>query len=281
MNLQCNACDGAYDSLDVRFCKVCDNKCSFCIERDGIPALKMASANKLIESTIASGIRSVLILGGEPFLYPERLLEYIKGIRLSVDTIYITTSLPLNFIDTKYNKEIIEIMDLINGLNVSIQSIDWEENNKILNALSNHDRLNILKLLNKRWGRKIRTSINLVKGGIDTRIKLVNSLVYLHYNIGCKSIKINELQHEKDLYISYEDIMGMKLPSPYSHGCSTEIPITDGEILLKRSCFLVEQSREANISDLAKVIAKKWIKPCNKFAVMYEDGSIKNGWLKC
>lgn len=35
----CNSCDGAYDSLDVRFTKACDNDCAFCIERNGINSL--------------------------------------------------------------------------------------------------------------------------------------------------------------------------------------------------------------------------------------------------
>lgn len=63
----CNSCDGAYDSLDVRFTKACDNDCAFCIERNGINSLGLTNVEKMIDSTIKSGINSVLILGGEPF----------------------------------------------------------------------------------------------------------------------------------------------------------------------------------------------------------------------
>jgi len=280
MKLCCNCCDGAFDSLDVRFTKACDNNCSFCIEKEGIPALPMAEVDNLITNTLKTKISSVLILGGEPFLYPERLLEYVKGIRPFVRTIYITTSLPKTMMN--HGKEVFEIMKLINGLNVSIQSIFWKENNEILKASSQHNRLNILRALNDIWADKIRTSVNLVKGGLDTKEKLILTLRSLSDSFGCKFVKINELQHEKDLYISYEDIMGIKLPSPYSHGCSTMIDHFKEygmKILLKRSCFLVEESRQATFTDLVKVIAKRHIKPQNKFAVMYEDGSVKGGWI--
>jgi len=278
-----NSCDGKYTSLDVRFTKKCDNDCSFCIEKAGLDSLGKTDVDKLIKKTIESGINDILILGGEPFLYVEDLLLYVKGIRDHVKDIYITTALPNTFIKKESVTD--EIIELIDGLNISIQSTDWKENNIILVASSNHNRLELLKKLNDKFSKKIRTSINLVKDGIDTRKKLLKTLKDLDY-YNCKYIKINELQTD-DSYVSFEKIMKKKYLSPYAFGCNTHITIKgiNAKILLKRSCFLVEESNQATIADLIKVIMKKYIydkyfPSKNKFRVLYENGELKNNWLK-
>lgn len=65
MKLYCNSCDGIYhEFLDVRFGRQCDNNCSFCIEKAGVDD-KGIDVDKLIKSTLESGKKGVLILGGE------------------------------------------------------------------------------------------------------------------------------------------------------------------------------------------------------------------------
>jgi len=271
-----NSCDGAYDSLDVRFTKDCDNRCPFCIERDGLPDLGMAPLEELVKSTRDSGIKNVLVLGGEPALHLDKLADYVVAIRSFVDTVYVTTSLPNTF-NTR-PQAVDRLLEAVDGLNVSLQSSVSHENNDILHAVGRHNRIELLKKLNSKYAEKIRTSINLMRGGIDSREKLMKTLVDLQ-NIGCQHVKINELQHS-DMYVSFEDMMGVKYEDPYSHACSTEITL-DGismKLLLKRSCFVVEHSRKASLIDLLKVIYKMWYRPQNKFAVMYEDSSMKGGW---
>lgn len=115
-----NSCDGIYnDSLDVRFTKMCDNNCAFCIERGGIDSLGKTNVKKLIKETIMSGKKNILILGGEPLLNIKDVLEYVVGIRDYVDHIYLTTSLPES-ISQNYNC-FLQIVDYLDGLNVSLQ----------------------------------------------------------------------------------------------------------------------------------------------------------------
>jgi hypothetical protein len=42
----------------------------------------------------------------------------------------------------------------------------------------------------------------------------------------------------------------------------------------------VESSRQASIKDLIKAAIKRRWKYTNRFAVLYEDGTIANGWMK-
>lgn len=280
MNLTCNSCDGMYDSLDVRFTKCCDNDCSFCIEKGGLENRGHAATQIIVKQTFRSGIDNVLIVGGEPFLRMPQLLEYVSSIRKFVNKIYITTSMPQTM---QEHRDILDkIMSQIDGLNVSVQSIDNDSNNDVLNASNPWNRISFLRnVLLKKYPDKVRVNLNLVRGGIYGELRLVGTLLILQAS-GCKTVKLNELQNS-DKYVSYEEIMQVKLPSPYSHGCQTEvhIPGITMKVILKRSCFIVEQSRKATWSDLVKAICRKFIRRTNKFAVLYEDGSISDGWKKC
>lgn len=276
-----NNCDGCQnDSLDVRFTKACDNNCAFCVERYGIPALPM-NVQALIQSTIASGKTTVLVLGGEPLLYPRELLTYVSGIREHVCKIYVTTSLPMQAFTEEHYDSFCRIMELIDGLNVSLQHYKWKKNNGILQASQNHDRISLLKeKICPLFADKVRVSINLVKEGIDKKKKLKRFFRKME-KIGVKHVKVNELQNEPSLYVSFEDIWKKKLPSPYAHGCQTEIKLKGIhlKVTLKRSCFLVENSRKATKADLKKAIYKKKTGLYQAVQVVaYEDGSLRNGW---
>jgi molybdenum cofactor biosynthesis enzyme MoaA len=270
-----NSCDKIYDSLDVRFTKNCDNNCDFCIEKKGIDAFNQ-NVNEMIDSTIKSGIKNVLIVGGEPFLYPEKLFKYISAIRGHVNSIYLTTSLPKTvFIKDEY---VFNSINMLDGLNVSIQHYNWIENNNILNSSSKHNRINILKELLQNFSSKIRVSINLTKNGIDSKEKLLECLT-LFKKIGVKNVKINEIQNNSEIYVSYEKIMNIKLKNPYSNGCQTKDSIFGLNITIKRSCFIVENSLSFNFKDLLKMIYKRFFyKSNNKFKVLYENGLITNKW---
>ena len=287
MKFKTNACDGIYnDCLDIRFTKSCDNNCSFCIEKNGIDSLGETNVNQMIENTIKSNKKIVLILGGEPFLNPNKLLQYIKGIRSYVQNIYITTSLPKT-IDLN-NNVVLDILNTIDGLNVSLQHYDWVINNDILNASSKHNRLEILSniLKVKALSLKVRVSINLVKGYIDDKEKLMTCINLLH-KMNCKHIKINELQNVgKDIYVSFENIMNIKMKSPYSFGCQTDISDIfknyNMKFTLKRSCFVVKDKdiAKVNVCDLIKAIKKRFDRTQhNNMCVMYENGMVNDGWM--
>ena len=91
-----------------------------------------------------------------------------------------------------------------------------------------------------------------------------------------------------DKYVSFENIFpDCELSSPYAHGCQTDIThyfdslslMHDIQILLKRSCFLVEPSKTATFSDLVKVVGKRIKNEKHKFGVLYENGKLESHWL--
>ena len=84
INLKCNCCDGKYNSFDVHFTSLCDNKCKHCIDLkyDGLgiatPDVE-AITNTIINNS--NGVDDVLFLGGEPCLFLEELVECVKILR--------------------------------------------------------------------------------------------------------------------------------------------------------------------------------------------------------
>ena len=282
MKLKINSCDGIYqNSLDVRFGRQCDNNCAFCIEKNGIDARKV-DVDKMIESTIKSGKTTVLILGGEPLLLMDKVKKYVDGIKNDIKEIYLTTSLPKTIYDEW--DTFVEICKDLTGLNVSLQHYDSELNNKVFNSKAPFDKIELLKkILKTDIAKKVRVSINLVKGSIDNR-EDVCKCVKLLSEWGCKWLKINELQDSTDLYVSFRKLFPeLKHKSPYSHGCQYDINIFDcGDmrVTLKESCFVTEQSQSASFADLIKVIIKKFKKTKPTYNnVLYEDGTLAQGWM--
>lgn len=281
-----NSCDGKYaNSLDVRFTKACDNNCSFCIEKDGIDSLGETDVEKMIESTISSNEKTVLILGGEPFLKVAQLKQYVAGIRPFVEEIYITTSIPKTL--TPDNKDVWDILEMIDGLNVSLQHYSPKINNDVLQARHRFNRIAALAdiLKHERFANKVRVSINLCKGFIDSKEKLEIFFEVME-SINCKHVKINELQDvSPELYVSFEKEYGIKMKPPFAFGCQTDI--TDlinrpFKVTLKRACFKVMHpsiaETQVSVYDVLKLLYRR-IKPSqNNMKVLYENGDLSSGW---
>lgn len=127
----------------------------------------------------------------------------------------------------------------------------------------------------------------IVQGYIDNKIEVLKAIRLLSNVYHVKTIKLNELQNS-DKYVSFENIfLDCELSSPYAHGCQTDIThyfdslslMHDIQILLKRSCFLVEPSKTATFSDLVKVVGKRIKNEKHKFGVLYENGKLESHWL--
>ena len=78
--------------------------------------------------------------------------------------------------------------------------------------------------------------------------------------------------------------MNIKMKSPYAHGCQSESFewYPNVWVIIKRSCFITDESLSATFIDLLKVLIRKLFKIStgNRFSVLYEDGSLYNKWQK-
>lgn len=287
--LKCNCCDGIYNSIDVHFTSACDNDCAHCVDKC-YAGLNINKPNvDAIVNTIVSnkeGLDDVLFLGGEPCLYLEELIDCVKKLRAKTDLkLYVTTSVPL-VCKEKYDL-FLELIDLLDGINLSVQHYKEDVADQIRRTKSKYDRQAFYNSLPHK--EKIRINLNIVKPYLYTKEDLTNCLI--HYDkMGFNSIKLSEIQHGPDAYVSFEKIFGINLGSPFSDGCQKYLDMKNlssicefknfkTPVLLKRSCFMCEDTLKASFKDGLKVLLKPFMKKNNKYGVIYEDGRLEKGWI--
>jgi organic radical activating enzyme len=284
MKLKCNCCDGIYNSYDVHFTSACDNKCAHCVD----VCFKGFGINKpnvnAIVNTIASkqdGLDDVLFLGGEPCLYLNELISCVRQLRKKTKLkLYVTTSVPKICYDQE--EDFFDLIKELDGINLSVQHYQEDIADQIRRTVSQYDRQAFYESLPNK--EKIRININIVKPYLFTKEDI--SACLRHYDaMGFNSIKLSEIQHGKGVYVSFADTFGIKMKSAYANGCQSYLdmekilPGFKTPVLLKRSCFLCEDSLKASFGDGVKMVAKLFRPSNNKYGVVYEDGRLTKGWV--
>jgi len=284
MKLRCNCCDGIYNSLDVHFTSACDNKCSHCVDLcyKGL-GIKRPNVSAIVKTILnnCNNIDDVLFLGGEPCLYIDELIDCVRQLKSRTQLkLFVTTSVPKICYDNK--DKFYELIDLIDGINLSVQHYKENVADKIRRTTSSYDRQSFYSNLPNK--SKIRINLNIVKPFLYTKEDISNCL--RHYDkMGFDSIKVSEIQHGEDVFISFEEVFNLKMKSPYSSGCQMYLNMNkilgdfSTPVLLKRSCFLCEETLTASIADGVKVLLKFFKKSSNGYGVVYEDGTLTKGWI--
>lgn len=287
MKLNCNCCDGIYNSFDVHFTSACDNKCAHCVDTHfkglGISKPDVAAIVKTVIEN-KEGLDDVLFLGGEPCLYLEELFECVTEIKKHTNLkLYVTTSVPKVCYDK--SELFCNLINSLDGINLSVQHYREDIADQIRRTVSQYDRQAFYKSLEQK--DKIRINLNVVKPFLFEKSDIIECLC--HYDrMGFNSIKLSEIQHGKDVYVSFADVFGLKMPSAYANGCQTYLDMNNiceefrnfkTPLLLKRSCFLCEDSLKASLSDGVKAFTRIFCPSKNKYGVIYGNGTLMKGWV--
>lgn len=284
MKLKCNCCDGIYNSFDVHFTSDCDNNCKHCIDKcyNGL-GIHKPNVKEIVKTIVDNkeGLDDVLFLGGEPCLYLDELINCVKQLKEKTNLkLFVTTSVPKVCYDNK--EKFFKLIELLDGINLSVQHYKEDVADEIRNVKSKYNRQEFYNLL--PYKNKIRINLNIVKPFLYTKEDLTNCLK--HYDkMGFNSIKLSEIQHGTDYFVSFEKTFGINLGSAYSNGCQKYLDmdkIIKGfktPVLLKRSCFMCEDTLKANLTDGIKIVSKFFTKPKNKYGVVYENGELEKGWI--
>lgn len=284
IRMKCNCCDGIYNSFDVHFTSLCDNKCAHCIDTHycgfGINKPDVDAIVKTIVDN-SEGMADVLFLGGEPCLFLDDLVKCVSYLKAKTHLkLYVTTSVP----EICYNKKDIfyKLISILDGINLSVQHYNEDVADEIRKTKSRYDRQAFYAGLPDK--EKIRINLNIVKPYLYLKDDLTACL--RHYDsMGFGSIKLSEIQHGEKYFVSFADIYGLHMKTAYSHGCQTYvdmdkiIPGFRTPLLLKRSCFICEDSIKAGVGDGLKALAKLVRPGSNKYGVVYEDGTLTKGWV--
>lgn len=231
--------------------------------------------------SIADNYNDVLFLGGEPCLFLDELIDCIKQLKEKTKLkLYVTTSVPKVCYDNKEKFE--KLIELVDGLNISAQHHNQETADKIRNTKSQYDRNAFYNSLKHK--DKIRINLNIVKPYLYKKEDLIKCLKFFD-NMGFNSIKLSEIQHGKEFYVSFEELFNVNYGNAYFNGCQKYInmdKIIKGfktPLLLKRSCFMCEETLKASILDGVKVLYKAISKPKNHYLVVYGNGTTSKGWI--
>lgn len=284
MKLKCNCCDGIYNSYDVHFTSACDNKCAHCVDicYAGF-GINKPDVDSIVDTIVANqdGLDDVLFLGGEPCLYLNELLLCVRKLRARTNLkLYVTTSVPK--ICHEQRNDFFDLMHELDGINLSVQHHNELVADQIRRTTSQYDRQAFYRQL--PYKGKTRININIVKPYLFTKDDISSCL--RHYDaMGFNSIKLSEIQHGSDVYVSFADTFGIKMKSAYANGCQSYLdmgkilPGFKTPVLLKRSCFICEDSLKASLSDGFKMVAKVFVPSKNKYGVVYENGRLTKGWV--
>jgi len=281
-----NTCDQICSELQVHFTKSCPNKCPFCIDatnrglENKTPIPNIGAIYKRILK-YKDNIESVCISGGEPMLYMSDLLALIMLLKENTNLkVYVITAVPENCY--KYKNLFKLILERCDGMAISPQHYNEEIADQMRGHKSTFDRQAFYAEM--PYKEKVTININMVKPYLCEKEDILKCVE--HYNkLGFKDIKLVELFNMEKMYVNFEETFGVKLKSPFAHGCKTEFDITpwipsyDGKFTLKRTCFLVNNLLHANLSDMFKAATRKLFEKKYYFGVVYEDGSIHPYWV--
>lgn len=284
----CNVCDRIYNEVMIHFTKDCPNNCPFCIDKRNIGVDSRKPDVKAIWNALKKCepyIDTVTISGGEPFLYINELYELVKLIKeFTKLKLIIVTSIPKTCFDNE--ALFYDICSKCDNIQFSVGHYDNEKAAKLFgnNYFLTYNKQRMEMLLTFPYKDKVTVSINIVKGLLDTKdeiIRHIKAFTYWNY----KDIKLAEMFDADDYYVDVTKVLGIKMKSPFAHGCKTEydisklIPDFNGKITIKRTCFLRTKCQEASLSDCIKMLTKYIKKKEYYFGVIHEDGTLAPYWI--
>lgn len=257
-----NSCvDCKNNGINIKITNMCNCDCDFCIEKGGLNT-DTKPVKTLIEATNLLDFESVLVLGGEPLLYPH-LEEYLKGIKNK--RIYLTTN------GTLLTDDIGEMLSkYLTAINISIHHYTEEENQRIYkNPNYTFDNIRSAIKIFKKNNVPVRINANLVKGVLDTKYK-VTKMIYFAEFMGASSIRFAEMQHCENLWVDSSKLFKDLPQDPYTEGCEKVIYESDGfKATVKMTCGFVNSLKQKPNDPGRKQTERK---------VIYPDGKILDGW---
>ena len=259
-----NQCSGIYGKcLNIKITNYCPGSCYFCIERNGYKP-ESVSVNEIISAANdLKEYQTVLILGGEPFIYPH-LLELVRGLKKR--EIYITTN------GGSFKKEEIkEISKYITGLNISIHSYDEKKNSNILRTKVSFFSLKECINMFQANGVPVRFNTILLQDGINSKEEALKMISFAK-EMNINWIRFSELQFENKGFVFAKDVFDGINKDPYNEGCNQNFIINGINVTVRQSC---------GIASLIRKFPKTAYKRENKAdsLIMYPNGEVFKGWL--
>lgn len=260
-----NFCGGNFnDWLEVMLEPKCNGKCSFCIEKNGFRPKEKASTEELINAIVGTNKTNIILLGGEPTLYPN-LKQLIRGLNKHNKKVYITTNGSQLMKKDGWINNITEL----EGLNISIHHYDLKINEAITGIYLDKDFLKYqINALGYEIGMDIRLNCNLIDGFIDSRNEILKYIEFAK-DLRVDSVRFAELKFD-DRFVDLAKIFNYEYglnDDPYTLGCWQNANINNMSVNFRQMCGIQTDKRKK--PDNPKHILKE---------VLYYNGKVYAGW---
>jgi len=216
-----NSCMGAYgNTLDIKITDECNGKCRFCIETGGKKS-KSKPVEDLIKAVEVVNPSSVLILGGEPTMYPD-LVKLLKNIQQKDRKIFLTTNG-----SSLYNFALMGVLgEFLDGINISLHHYDLDINYKVTGIdLEYMEIQEAIKILHK-GKTQVRINSLLLKGYLDNFDDCWDMADFAG-ELKADWIRFSEVQQCPSMYVDARTIFDDLTDNPFVDGCEQEVDFMD------------------------------------------------------
>lgn len=279
--------------ISIKIGGLCNAHCSFCVDRGGHNASPLPNVEKIAEEAIKlEDYKTVIITGGEPFLYLDEVKELLKLIRPH------KTRLVLNTNGSLLNPEKAqELNGLIDELQISIHNSSESINNSVFGF--DYDLIKFDNIRNAIEDAKFTVSINSTfnktwKPGKDEITKMENLCVYL----GADNLRLTELKKvDETEFVSADEFLRCWKLMP---GRDSFTERSDDDLITKGCTYYVNDhicGISVSIKRLCKYAKGKNapafsccfintdgqtkidVDTKDTFKVIYADGTVTNDWI--
>lgn len=262
-----NFCSGNYKEwMEVFLTYKCQGSCPWCVEKGGFRPSTEVPWEELSDVIIGSGKTHVILLGGEPTLYPN-ISQLVDRLADNEINVYVTTNggrLSPSFVSERLSR--------LKGINISIHSYDLEANRKITGIVLTQDNLKATIEKAHSFGITVRLNCNIEKGYVDSREEITKFVAFAK-EIGADSVRLAELKTDTNDFVSLAEILNGEYglnEDPFTLGCSKDTIIDGMDVSFRQMCGLQTPHRKA--PDNPEQDSKK--------SVLYYDGNIYDGWQR-
>lgn len=280
-----NICDHIYDEMIIMITKSCPNKCAFCIDQlnKGIKTPPDFDAIKECIIKYHDKVTNIILSGGEPLIYLEDVYDLVKYIKDNTKcNVTINTSIPYQCYE---NYELFDsLVDLCDNILLSAQHCSQVKADKIRQSKSKFKRNEFYDSFKNK--DKFIISLNVHKPYLYSKYDILQNIEYFS-NLGFKNIKLCELYEHPESYVAIDKVLGIKLPQPFAVQCSNKnidisdlIPNFNGNLTIKKCCFIKSNNLKANFWDLFKTATRRFfMRKKYFFGVVQPNGEIYPYWI--
>lgn len=259
-----NACGGNFqDWLEVNLLPECNGRCSWCIERRGYHPTQRASWQAICAAALATEKRNVILLGGEPTLYPG-LRDLVRELTGADRRVWLTTNGAL--LGQRWREA---ALDGIAGVNISIHHYELSVNARIVGVALEEGELRRCIGALRAAGARVRFNCNLMGGHIDSADSIRRYLAFAR-GLGASHVRFAELKGKGGAFVDLCDVLGPEhglTADPFADGCNHDTELDGMPVNLRQMCGLQTPRRPRPINPVQ----------CAG-QVLYYDGHLYRGW---